>query len=288
MQAVMVDNIRSYTCSGSAVSMEVEGEETITVLENHEESVEVKQKTLQPDIGITPFNIVVVGLAGSGKTSLINKLCELESDDKSLEDYKLSATAHSHYIKEHQLKIDDVMLDIYDTPGLSNPNVSAKKLLTQLSKNLKEINILLICLKLYGKVDNPVIGMMKKIRKHCGKDIFSRTIVVLTQADEYQVHCRSYRESQGEEKIKEEISQRINSVTDALQSMVVDNQKLITKDTFLCIPVCISSSQMKELFTTDNWMEDLKRVILQKYTDTMATNNVGRHCGLCCLSPQDE
>lgn len=265
-------------------------EERISILETCEDETEVKQKpatvdNVEVEHQEAKINIVVVGLAGSGKTSLISKLCGYEGE--TLE-YELNATLHEHHAKEYQLQREGKTISIHDTLGLSDPHVSAKKVLNHLTKDIHEINLLVICLKLYDKVDNAVIEMMENIKKHCGRDIFSRTVLILTQADEYQVHCRSYRENQGEEAIKEEFTKRIDSMKEILQNTVVEVLKIIREDQFPDIPVCVSSFYMSSLPTIDDWESEIWKHMLERCEGAPVYKHKRRCLFPCCFKSDEE
>lgn len=218
------------------------------------------------------INVVIIGLTGSGKSSLVNRLCKLGGDNVAEVDDGASPCQHTEYVKEYQIQLGNITMHMFDTRGLSDPNVSAKKIFGTMKKELKEIDLLLICHRLYSKVDESTYEMGKKLKQYFGSEMFDHAIVVLTQADEYIVHCKSYREKKGRENIKVEIIARIESVKRELKAMLVDYHQLITKHHFLTIPFCVSScyTTCKWLPTIDNWEDDLWHHMAKRCTDKAA------------------
>ena len=213
------------------------------------------------------LNIAVIGVTGSGKSSLINILCR--GDVAEVED-GAAPCPHKEYIKEHLLRYGNITMHVFDTRGLSDPKVSAKKIFGSIRKELKAIDLLLICHKLYSKVDKSAYEVGEKLKQYCASEMFDHAVIVLTQADEYKVHNKSYLEDGGEEKVRKEFIARIGSVTEELQAMLVDHHKLITKHQFLTIPVCVSSRYMKDLPATDNWEDNLWNNMAKRCTEKAA------------------
>ena len=196
--------------------------------------------------------IVVVGPTGSGKSSLINKLL---GQDLATIDHT-AAPCQQAYVEEYQLKFSNVTVHIYDTRGLGDPNVDTTKILKEMSNELEEIDLLLVCHKLYNKVDDFTYEMMRKIKAHFGSQIFDHTVIFLTQADEYIVHCKSHRQKQGLEEVRREFQERIDSVKSKFQHAIVERHRLITEDQFAKIPFSVSSYYDTELPTTSDWIKN--------------------------------
>ena len=213
------------------------------------------------------LNIAVIGVTGSGKSSLINILCR--GDVAEVED-GAAPCPHKKYIREHLLRYGNITMHVFDTRGLSDPKVSAKKIFGSMRKEMKAIDLLIICHKLYSKVDKSAYEVGEKLKQYCASKMFDHAVIVLTQADEYKVHNKSYREGESEEKIREEFIARIESVTEELHAMLVDHHKLIIKHQFLTIPVCVSSRYMKDLPATDNWEDNLWNNMAKRCTEKAA------------------
>ena len=206
-------------------------------------------------------DIVLVGLTGSGKSSLINTLCRGHVATVG----NVQHIAQHQFIEEYLLRYSDTTMHIYDTHGLSDPSVQAKEIFSHMRKELKQIDLLLICHKLYGKVDQLTYEMGNKLHKYCGSEIFDHAIIVLTQADEYKVHIHCDDEANRTEQTKDEFIKRIDSMEKAFQIMLVENLKITTMDCFSKIPICVSSKYQYELPTTRNWESDL-------------WDHIARHC----------
>lgn len=157
--------------------------------------------------------ILLVGPTGCGKSSLINKL--LGQDLATIDD--TAGPCQQAYVKEYQLKFNNVTVHIYDTRGLGDPKVDSTKILREMSNELQEIDLLLVCHKLYDKVNDFTCESMKKIKAHLGTKVFDHMVIFLTQADEYIVHCKSHRQQKGPEDVNIEFQRRIDSVRSKFQ-----------------------------------------------------------------------
>ena len=233
---------------------------------------ELRRRILQNLSGETLFQdhekknvyIVLVGLTGSGKSSLINKLCRgevAEVGDGAI------PCQHTEYVKEYLLKYGNTTMHIYDTRGLSDPTVKAKSIFGEMRKELKKVDLLLLCHRLCSKVDQSTYEMGKKLKQYCGPEMFEHAIIVLTQADEYRAHIQS--DDEDDTRIK--ITKRIDSMRIALQLMLVQHLKVITVDCFSKIPICMSSDRQYELPTTENWESDLWEHIARRCTAEAAS-----------------
>ncbi|XP_011407159.1 PREDICTED: uncharacterized protein LOC105314594 [Amphimedon queenslandica] len=215
------------------------------------------------------MKILVIGHNGSGKSSVINEMVAKKVAKVGRPE---DPTPHDP-IEAHNCTIGDVDVTIFDTRGFGDPSVTDKKTMEAVTK-IKTVDVVLICHKLYGRVDDATEKELKVLVDRMGNDskgLIDLSVFVFTFGDDYLSRCDPEFTNDGrltEEskvQIKDELvaQQAImeHKLKEKLRKIVVD-KKVVNR-----IPSCIScgkrkkNGKQKELptssFSSCNWIEDL-------------------------------
>ena len=118
----------------------------------------------------TRLRILVIENNDTGKSTLINKLC----GQKDLAEVggEFTPTEHDKPLMELPCTCStpngDVPIIFCDTQGFNDLTTGNRKIAESVADQMKKANVILICHRLYEKVD----GTDKEILKRVGKDIW--------------------------------------------------------------------------------------------------------------------
>ena len=208
------------------------------------------------------MKILVVGHNGSGKSSLINEMLAQEVAPVGRPD---DQTGHDP-IEEHKCEVGNVQVIIYDTRGFGDPRVADKKTMEAIVK-IKTVDVVLICHRLYGRVDDATIKEIKVLVDNMGNDLIDLSVLVFTFGDDYMTRCEPEYGDNGRliDESKEEIKEAMEIQQVTMERRLKDAFRKvgIKKEVTDRIPSCIScgkrrrNGQQKELPTSKNWIGDL-------------------------------
>ena len=208
------------------------------------------------------MKILVVGHNGSGKSSIIN---EILAQKVAPVGRPYDQTGHSP-IEEHKCEVENVPVIIYDTQGFGDPRVADKKTMEAIVK-IKTVDVVLICHRLYGRVDDATIKELKVLVDSMGNDLIDLSVLVFTFGDDYMTRCEPEFGDNGRliDESKEEIKEAMEIQQIRMERRLKNAfQKVgIKKDVTDRMPSCIScgkrrrDGQQKELPTSENWVYDL-------------------------------
>ena len=219
-------------------SVQCASQPTANVRRQH---IGVAQPTQQPTCTMPthekPIRVLVVGLTGHGKSSLINAIF-----DKKVAPVEHGARPcqHDGYVTLHRLPFNGKMWYVYDTQGMGDPYVSSSDIFQAIRSELKEVDLMLICHRLYGRAEEATVRMLKQVMSQCGKDLLKRSVLCYTKADEYKVNDNP-------------IPVQKDSLTAAIKPILT--RCTLTEEEFDAIPICLTSTRVQYLPTAPNWLD---------------------------------
>ena len=185
--------------------------------------------------------VLIVGRTGTGKSTLINTLfgstvAKVGEGGGACQHIDLVTT---YSLPEIHYKENTTQIIIYDTVGLGETKEKDKAVLDYIRNNVKKIHLLLVCHKLYDKVDRSTEKVLKELANHFNNDVFSHMIILLTHADAYRVYIKGSQEDVIKRKFKERfenMKSRLHEVIARLLKAEVDDFCLVCDDTKFVLP----------------------------------------------------
>ena len=188
--------------------------------------------------------LLVVGHTRIGKSSFINKI--VGQKVTTVQD-GVNPCEHD-FIVPIECEVHGVPVMIYDSRGFSDPKVKNKKIIDTAISTIETADVILICHKLYGVLDEPAIKMLNQLAEISGNELMKHAIFVFTHGDEYKIKCDD------EEDKKQHMKKQENDFKEGLRTILYSCN--IEKDIVDEIPSIITSGKCDSLPTSsDNWVE---------------------------------
>ena len=193
--------------------------------------------------------ILVIGHNRIGKSCLINKFI---GQDKATVGDSVQPTDHD-LIKEIELTIGNKTMTIYDTQGFGDAGTEDRSIVEEAIAKMKQADVILICHKLYGSVDNNSKTLLDELVRGLGNDLMEHAIFVFTFGDEYLIRCEAPNDNP--EAIKAHMETQESEVKKLLKKILLGNG--IKKEIVNDIPSIITSGKKVKLPTSENWVDEL-------------------------------
>ena len=197
--------------------------------------------------------ILVIGHNKIGKSRLINKLI---GQDKARVGDSVQPTNHD-LIEEIEFTIDNVTMTIYDTRGFGDTGTKDRSIIEAAIAKMKQADVILICHKLYGSVDNNSKTLLDELVRGLGNgqgnDLMEHAIFVFTFGDEYLIRCEEPNDKP--EAIKAHMETQETEVKKLLKQILQGSG--IKEEIVNDIPSIITSGKKVKLPTSENWVDEL-------------------------------
>ena len=136
----------------------------------------------------TDLTMAVVGLAGQGKSTLVNSLLLIDPDSEEAAATGGVALSVSSDVICYTKGRDNATVKIWDTPGLQDDSIIKQETVIKLlrEKAGDDVDLFLYCVAYYPGVrisDKSRVGMVKCLTKHFGKEFWRKTVLVLTMVN---------------------------------------------------------------------------------------------------------
>ena len=188
-----------------------------------------------------------------GKSSLINKCI---GEEVTIVGNGLQPTKHDGPVVRIKCTIKGVVpVIIFDSRGFGDIANDDRDIVEAAISEMKTVDAVLICHKLYGSVDATATKLLAELAKAMGNELMKHAIFVFTFGDEYITRCKPKPVLKlPKSEIKAQMEDHAKEVKEKLQEILIANR--IKEEIVNEIPSIITSGEEDSLPTSDNWVDD--------------------------------
>ena len=194
--------------------------------------------------------ILVMGLTGAGKSSLINAM--MGDIVANVQPGPMSCQAD---IECHKGEHDGIKIKIYDTAGFGDSIIPEKKIIKNISEGTprKGFDLIIIAIKMTERLATNATQMLSSLGKLLDEQMWKRTIVVLTFTNMLVAQLKEGYQDYSEDGLKEEFDRQ----TRQFKTLFSDHTK-IDKEIAQNIPfILVGGFKRRKLPTDDDWLVTL-------------------------------
>lgn len=133
-----------------------------------------------------PIRVMVCGLGGVGKSTLVNKLLQLEEGEKWAEEGLQGGATTSVISKHERTTKRGIKVCLFDTPGFDDVNLENEEIIAMMEKETEnKLDIIFYCLSLDGaaRLQGGDVRAIKLMTQVFSEEIWKKAVVVLTFAN---------------------------------------------------------------------------------------------------------
>ena len=235
------------TCQGSTeVNCSIQSVQQYISNFNEEEVKEIQEAILKLSQRDEPVNILVTGPTGAGKSTLINAMM-----GGAVAKVSHGAGSVQSEVEVHEGEYEGIQLKVYDTTGFSDTRGKSGDSIVKEIAESNKFDLILICVKMNHRADEGVRKMFKVLGENLRREMWERSIIVLTCANLF-LQQRSIRKSPNKAEI---IRSEIEDFKGHIHGFLSDKLK---KETIDEIPFRLAGEEdERKLPTTHDWLKDL-------------------------------
>ena len=146
----------------------------------------------------TEITMAVVGLAGQGKSALVNSLLLIDPDSKEAAETGDTLQMVTRDVICYTNCRDNVTVKIWDTPGLcADATIGTETVIKLLRERAgDDVDLFLYCVAYYPGIrisDESRVNVVKYLTKHFGKELWRKTILVLTMVNTILFYSQNWQ-----------------------------------------------------------------------------------------------
>ena len=206
-----------------------------------------------------PVTILVIGLTGSGKSTLINALM-----GDTVARVEEGAASVTRKLKMCEGKYKGVKIRVYDTVGFSDSKGKSDNDIVKEIAKANKFDLILICIRMDSRANDKVKKMFTVLCDNISQQMWERTVIVLTFANMF-LQLGNIRQLQTTEGKVISMNCEIEEFRCCVRQYV---QGSVTDEMFSTIPFCVAGLEdERKLADTDDWLLDLWRNCLYHSSD---------------------
>ena len=212
-----------------------------------------------------PPRIMVTGLGGTGKSSLVKRLFELEESVAEERCGGGTATTLSVQCHHHQLKNGNQLI-LFDTPGFDDPEIGEHRIIADMKlKTDGYVDLLLYCISLEKKGARVTLGdtrVISLLTRVFGSALWKKAILVVTFANKACKRHNMERYNKLVETIHENLCTELQRKAHVPQNIASRELPFVTAG---------YNSRIIQPHEKEDWVQRLHDLIHQKNPDLAGT-----------------
>ena len=203
-----------------------------------------------------PVSILVIGPTGSGKSTLVNNLM-----GDTVARVREGASSATSQVEKYEGKYEGVKIRVFDTVGFGDTEGRSNQSIIKEIADANKFDLVLICVRMDSRASGDVKNMFSMLGKELNKEMWKRSVIVLTFYNAFLQHGTVKKKDCNEKKeaVQNEIKQYQTKVSEIISGSVDD--KIISD-----IPYCVAGEELPPEDTTD-WLPVLWDVCVSRCSD---------------------
>ena len=193
-----------------------------------------------------PVNILVIGTAGSGKSTLVNGLV-----GRKVAQTGGGGTAVTNEVKSYRGEALGIQLNVFDSVGFGEGR-TGRDVVSEIAK-AGRFDLILICVRMDCRITGDVRSMFSTLGRMLNEEMWNRSLVVLTFANVF-ISLEGIKDTSPHDQT-EDIEQQITEFKTQICGFISGRVRKQVCDE---IPFCVAGSpSCMKLATIDDWLDDL-------------------------------